>query len=421
MPSFECNVDGCNYSSPWKSNLNRHLKGTHVIGLKWWKCDQCDKKYKNSSHLKRHHRSVHSTEEDWFVCKVEGCNYKCPEKPMLRSHKKNIHKKCKKWFSCTVDGCKFKAKAQQRLDLHTNRKHDSDAEEFACNKCDYTTVVKGNLHRHKRIQHREVRKWFPCDKCKEKCESRRDLDYHRAMVHDIDRHRFICGHEGCSHSSKNIPDMKRHKAYGHDLGNKECEICCRNVFKLFTIRVDKQRSRVCCVCYQKMSGKESRVEKRMSEYLDNHYGTEFLLVSDSIIKGELCQKYRPDKMYADPERVIHIECDEYQHTRKSNGSDYTCDEKRISNIYDEFPGKEYIVIRWNPHGFHYPEGKWSKEKKPGIKSRLEMLVQLLERLSDITFESPIIVIYMFYSSDNPIICQNIPNLMICREEEIEEL
>ncbi len=421
MSSFECNVDGCNYTSPWKSNLTRHLKTTHVIGLKWWKCDQCDKKYKTSTHLKRHHRSEHSEENNWFSCKEEGCDYKCPEKYTLRDHHKKMHTKCKKKYYCSVEGCKFKAKTQQRLDLHINRKHDSDAEEFACDKCDYTTVVKGNLLRHKRIQHGEVRKWFSCNKCEEKWETPRDLDFHLAMAHDIDRHRFICGYNGCSFASKDTVGMKNHKAYVHDLGNKECDICCRSVFKLLTIRVDKQKSRVCRVCYQKMSGNESRIEKRMSEYLDKHYGTEFLLSSDSTIKGELCQKYRPDKMYADPKRVIHIECDEYQHTRKSDGGNYTCDEKRISNIYDEFPGKEYIVIRWNPHSFIYPESKWSREKKPSVKSRLEMLVQLLEKLPDIEFESPITVIYMFYSSDNPRICQNIPKMMIFREEEIEEL
>ena len=158
----------------------------------------------------------------------------------------------------------------------------------------------------------------------------------------------------------------------------------------------------------------------MSEFLDEKYGTDFLLVSDSTVKGQLCQRYRPDKLYADPGRVIHIECDEHQHLRQSSAAGYTCDEKRLSDIYDEFPGKEYIVIRWNPHSFIYPEGKWSREKKPEIDNRLELLLQLLDRLPDIEFESPITVIYMFYSPDNPLICQNLPKIMIYREEDIED-
>lgn len=315
---------------------------------------------------------------------------------------------------------RFQAKTQKRLDAHVNRKHNPDAELFSCDKCDYSTVVKGNLHRHKRTEHDEVRKWFPCNKCDEKSRSRRSLDYHRAMAHDIDRQLFVCDHEGCSYTSKETTGLKNHKAYVHDLGDKECQICCRNVFKLFTITVKKEKSKVCRVCHQKLSGSETRVEKKMSEYLDRHYGTQFLLSTDSTIQGEACQKYRPDKMYADPQRVIHIECDEFQHLRKAS-VDYTCDEKRISDIYDEFPGKEYIVIRWNPNGFHYPEGKWSREKKPNLKNRLEMLVQLLDRLPDIRFKNPITVIYMFYSPDNSRICQNIPKMMIWREEEIEDL
>ncbi len=43
---------------------------------------------------------------------------------------------------------------------------------------------------------------------------------------------------------------------------------------------------------------------------------------------------KPDKLWADPTLVSHGECDEFQHS----GEDYSCDERRISRLFDEFGG-----------------------------------------------------------------------------------
>ena len=111
-----------------------------------------------------------------------------------------------------------------------------------------------------------------------------------------------------------------------------------------------------------MTGKDSRVEKTWSEYLDKHFGTEFLLSSDRTVQGDACQLYRPDKYYADPNLVIHKECDEHQHIR---GNSYKCDERRLSDIYDENPGKKHIITRWNPDNYKPPEGRKKLLRKGG--------------------------------------------------------
>ena len=45
-----------------------------------------------------------------------------------------------------------------------------------------------------------------------------------------------------------------------------------------------------------------------------------------------CSLKRPDKLYASSDLVEVDECDEHQHKRE-NG-DYTCDEKRLTELYE---------------------------------------------------------------------------------------
>ena len=60
-----------------------------------------------------------------------------------------------------------------------------------------------------------------------------------------------------------------------------------------------------------------------------------------------------DGLWASDDLVLHWELDEYQHS----GKNYSCEEKRISELYDQFPGKQYIVLRVNPHGYTHPAGQ----------------------------------------------------------------
>ena len=469
---FICKVDGCGYSSKYPGRVNRHERDVHETGIdiKVYPCLEKGCKYeaKSSTHLGRHRDARHKMGIEWYHCGIDRCKYKCNDKHSLEPHRASIHGINVKIFKCDYPGCKIQCNRKGNLLTHQKRIHGQDTKVFSCKHCNYQTESKENYIRHlsaihnegvsKRFKcghnteshkkqictevfsckhcnyqtkfrenyirhlsviHNDVFEWFNCEFCNEKFKSNLDLDYHKAMVHDKHRERFICKVDGCGYSNKIKRALVDHYSYTHDMGDKECEICIKNVYRLHTY--SKRNLHVCRVCYSKLTGKNSNSEKIMSKFLDKNYGTEFLICSDSTIKGEICQRYRPDKLYADPERVIHIECDEHQHSRQSSTVDYTCDEKRISDIYNEFPGKEYIVIRWNPHTFIFPEGKWSKEKKPKFDDRLEMLLQLLDRLPDIEFNSPITIIYMFYSPDNPLICQNFPKIMFYREEEIEEL
>ena len=119
-----------------------------------------------------------------------------------------------------------------------------------------------------------------------------------------------------------------------------------------------------------------------------------------------CQKYRPDKLYMGKDIVLHIETDEHQH-KYSNGS-YDCEEKRISDCYNEFIGKKYIVIRWNPDKYNPPKNNKMKNRK----ERLKILKELIKKVLKNPPKEMIYIYYLFYDKDNPKIAKNIQYQMI---------
>ena len=100
-----------------------------------------------------------------------------------------------------------------------------------------------------------------------------------------------------------------------------------------------------------------------------------MLVQDATVKGEACLKYRPDIMYASENLVIYVEIDEHQH-KYGNGS-YQCDEKRMSDLYDETPGKLVVFVRYNPPTYKPPAGvaKVTKTRKELLPTTLKYVTK----------------------------------------------
>ena len=117
---------------------------------------------------------------------------------------------------------------------------------------------------------------------------------------------------------------------------------------------------------------------------------------DSVIGGEACTKYRPDVLYTGTDLWIQVECDENQHT----GHSYSCEERRISEIFDETGGKSLAVIRWNPDN--------TRTCKIPFAQRLELLRDTILEIISRVPEHPIEVTYMFYDHDNENICKHLP-------------
>ena len=145
----------------------------------------------------------------------------------------------------------------------------------------------------------------------------------------------------------------------------------------------------------------------MSDYLDQlDFLKPFLIGSDSQFKSMGgCSRKRPDKLYLSQKLALWIECDEHQHNY-NNGS-YLCEEKRISDCFDEFQNVKLVVVRWNPHAY-----KTNTQRK-NRQQRLRELHNLCEQIIKKPPKELIKVYYMYYDKDNPLICRNIPFEMIC--------
>jgi hypothetical protein len=145
----------------------------------------------------------------------------------------------------------------------------------------------------------------------------------------------------------------------------------------------------------------------MSEFLDKIKEIyPFLVGSDKSFKSMGgCSLKRPDKLYISSDIVLWIECDEDQHTSSSH--DYACDEKRISDCYDEFDGKQLIVIRWNPDKYIPDEGT-----KLNFSKRLAALKEQILKVIKSPPDNKIFIYYMFYDEDNPLLSKNLPYLII---------
>jgi len=160
---------------------------------------------------------------------------------------------------------------------------------------------------------------------------------------------------------------------------------------------------ICKECVLKSTGYSSiRPEIIMREFLRSRYNKP-MLRANQWIKGEACTKYRPDTMYADPNRVLTVECDESQHTGKS----YLCEDKRVSEMYDEYPGKTAIWIRFNSGSCSHPD---SANKSMDV--RLEELLDLMRAIETMEFDTMIHVFYMYYSPENPNITNQFSKTMI---------
>ena len=392
---LKCGIDCCKYESDRASKIRRHQANIHDVGIIWHKCDQdgCNFKCKDVSSLKRHKADRHDVEVKWHKCDQDGCDYKCKQASVLKQHKANIHDIEVKWHKCDQDGCDYKCKQA------------------------------GHLKKHKVFKHNLGITWHKCDQdgCDYKCKQASILKKHKAHIHDIGITWNKCDQDGCNYRYKHAGNLKRHCEFVHDIGTNQCEYCCnnRNSKNRYFCKITGITSNICNGCYNKVTGKNTRKEKEWSDYLDKHLGINGLLSSDKNLKSVGgCQRYRPDKLYTDLNYIEIGECDEFQHWHW-NGS-YECDERRISEIYEEdgIIGKNMAVLRWNPDNYTPKEGL----KKLSRNERLKVYVELSKKLREKTSHADKIhIYYLFYSEDNPRLSKNIPYTMIHNLDEISHI
>ncbi len=411
---FDCEF--CEKNFQTQSKLARHEANIHDIGVVWYECnfEECMFKCKDKYNLKKHKAHKHSIDVTWHNCDIDGCvqQFKCSTD--LRRHQRAVHAIGTVWFSCTIDqNCNKKFKTKPNLGRHIRTIHGIGTIWYQCEFCDYQAKAKKDLETHQGRLHDINVKWYQCDLCDYETKAKNDVYRHKQDIHNINVKWHHCPEKGCNHKTKRNFRLREHLEYLHDIGDKECDFCTNPRYKLINYNKKGITSNICRTCFRRATGKESRIEVTMSKYLDTHFSTEFLLGSDDRIYGEACQRYRPDKIYASPDLVLHIECDEQQHIYR--GNNYSCDEKRITSIYDEFPGKKYVVIRWNPDKYTVPKNKSYVVRR---QAKLELLLACMRAVIHNPPEELIKIIYMFYDEDNELLSRNIPHTLIYDEDDI---
>ena len=391
---FHCT--DCEKKFKTNSELTSHLWHVHTKGDgKLFDCTDCEKKFKTNSNLKKHRWQVHSKGDGkWFDC--TDCEKKFKSNSNLKKHRWQVHSKGNgKWFHCT--DCKKKFKTNGELTSHLWFVHTKgDGQLFDCTDCDQKFKFNGHLKVHLWYVHSKGDgKWFHCTDCDYKCKSNGHLKSHRWHVHSKgDGKWFHC--TDCDYKSKSSSHLKRHLEFKHDIGEYECEVCCRNRNSQ-NEWTDKHGNQllICRECYNKATGKNSRVEKIWSDYLDEQLGTEFLVGSDRSLRSlGGCSLKRPDKMYASSDLVEIDECDEHQHCNDS----YQCEDRRLSELYDDpsICGKKMVVVRWNPHSYTPPEGV----PRLSLQERLELMVELKKHIRANPPKQKLFVYYICFDEEN---------------------
>ena len=117
---YGCSVRGCHYSATTNSGLKSHVERRHTPGRsKDFLCVMCPSKYYSKTELNRHIKATH-VQEKIFQC--HDCQYKSSFSTQLRKHVENVHEKYLT-FTCSFFACKFRTHHQASLFKHLKKKH----------------------------------------------------------------------------------------------------------------------------------------------------------------------------------------------------------------------------------------------------------------------------------------------------------
>ena len=292
--------------------------------------------------------------------------------------------------------------------LQESRPPDPPPKIYACTECEYTTKWKACMPRHMSDMHDIGVVWHHCPHCTKKFKQKDNLNFHLADKHNINVKWFVCDHEDCMFKTKRKSTLKNHRARWHDIGELKCDICYKETCG---VTREHEGANVCRNCCEYYNIKKDRIEKKYVNAIRRAFDIPF--AHDCRVQGGACLRYRPDLLWLDANKKIflHIEIDEHQH-RWKNGN-YTCDERRISEIYDEFRDTvpdHYVIIRFNPDAFDKESGLKIRHKV--FEKRKKRLLKIISKVISHPPPDRIHIIYMFYDRNNPRIAKSIPHSFI---------
>ena len=256
-----CDFPGCTFNTTSSSNLTQHLR-VHNDEKKF-ECLTCSRKFRSSSNLKVHIKSIH-TKEKMFSC--DHCEKRFATKWQKQSHTKTNHiRKREATFDCTVLGCGRTFLKYQSLAAHMKSGHkdeSSNSQIIGSNNSPFVPSSNKNVQKQSQM----------CETCGKTL---------KGGFKALERHHRLAGCKAenvpeiqCSICSKLVSSrsLKAHLDYHkkkEDAANNSCcggSLSCQVCQRTFTTIVSLQRHRlihdnlkphVCSVCKKRFRQKGS--------------------------------------------------------------------------------------------------------------------------------------------------------------------
>lgn len=380
---YECTEIGCGYAATQKGSLKAHMR--RHFGEKPFKCKEpgCEYASVEKGHLVVHQRS--HTGERPYKCDREGCGYAAKTTGQLSTHKR-FHDQDRR-YNCDFPGCDYSAVVPCSLEVH-KRKH-SNERPFPCHveDCDYAAKQRTDLDRHKLTHSGE--RLFTCqvDGCGAAFKLAHHYETHQ-RVHD-GRKPYPCLVAGCDYAATTSGSLTCHirthtgeRPYVCE--HPQCDYTANRAHHLekHTEAMHTKEG------IQRRKKKEEALGKALTQagisFKREHH------ISFQCFGGTwaFC-----DFVVMMQDRVVVIECDEYQHTF-SNYS-VSCEVRRMMDIVNSLRvggcTLPISIIRWNPDSFTVDGVK----KKVAVKDKQRRLIDVVESFEG-TARPDFEILYMFY-------------------------
>ena len=211
--------DYCEEKFSFQQQLRKHITNTHKE-IKQYKCELCDKAFREPGKLKSHKVMVHEGAEKIHKC--DFCDKSYALKSYLKSHIKSSHGN-QPPVNCHICGKSF---SKQYLRSHIKEVHEGEINWKVCHICAFKCRTNSTLKTHMMTVHSDERN-FPCDQCSYAAKTKAFLRKHIASKHvEVVEKKWVCSICGkCFHAQCNMNTHIKNVHHKSERSKRPCDVC----------------------------------------------------------------------------------------------------------------------------------------------------------------------------------------------------